>query len=373
MAVCVIPVCLSKTTSRNVWKARKHASPGYSRLKTGHFHLTHTTLQTTATSLWHTIKAHANRIATRTWCQQFLPRGEGRGQWDDKGHRGSCRDENSREACGTRTAHSGGWDGASPGDHGGCACVFPRCVRTAASFVLIEWRRLCLDWRHSSVAYKCFADNVPLVIDHELVRGSERSVLSILNTGLDINGTDGLRICRELAQESHAVANRREELMKKLERTSFTSEELLKIGVWADIRWYDCIASYAHTGRLFAILPMFPRRSDCAATYATSRILRFLAATFLQLVLHAGRGYEITNQMIMYHKNPILHIPWHPLLAFKNCALLRLCAFLWLLCIFTSSIRPYIGSLSRTSRASDQSHNRFISLSSCAPAVECYC
>ena len=81
------------------------------------------------------------------------------------------------------------------------------------------------------MAYKCFADNVPLVIDHELVCGSERSVLSILNTGLDINGTDGLRIYRELAQESHAVANRREELTKKLERTSFASEELLKIGV----------------------------------------------------------------------------------------------------------------------------------------------
>ena len=142
--------------------------------------------------------------------------------------------------------------------------------------------------------------------------------------------------------------------------------------VWV-YHWYDCIASYAHTGRLFAILPMFPRRSDCAATSATSHISRFLVATFLQPGLHASRGYEFTSQTIMYHKNPVLHIPWHPLLAFKNCALLRLCTFLRLLHVFTISIRLYIGSLPQTLRALDQSHNWFISISSCVPAVKCYC
>jgi hypothetical protein len=48
------------------------------------------------------------------------------------------------------------------------------------------------------VAYKRFADNVPLAIDHELVRGVERGILSIMNAGLGINGPDGLRICKEL-------------------------------------------------------------------------------------------------------------------------------------------------------------------------------
>lgn len=72
---------------------------------------------------------------------------------------------------------------------------------------------------------------MPLAIDHELVRGIERSVSSILNTGLGINSTDGLKICRELAQESHTVANRREELTKKLARMNIASEELLKIGL----------------------------------------------------------------------------------------------------------------------------------------------
>jgi Dynamin GTPase effector domain len=72
---------------------------------------------------------------------------------------------------------------------------------------------------------------VPLAIDHELVCGVERSVLSILNTGLGINGPDGLRICKELAEEKPNIANRREEFTKKLERLTVASEELLKIGL----------------------------------------------------------------------------------------------------------------------------------------------
>jgi hypothetical protein len=81
------------------------------------------------------------------------------------------------------------------------------------------------------VAYKRYVDNVPLAIDHELVRGIERGLLSILNTGLGINGPDGFRTCKELAQESPSVANRREELTKKLERLNVASQELLKIGM----------------------------------------------------------------------------------------------------------------------------------------------
>ena len=74
-------------------------------------------------------------------------------------------------------------------------------------------------------------DNVPLAIDYELVRGVDRSILSILNCGLGISGPDGLRICTELAQENPGVANRRKEYTKKLERLNIASEELLKIGL----------------------------------------------------------------------------------------------------------------------------------------------
>lgn len=81
------------------------------------------------------------------------------------------------------------------------------------------------------VAYKRFADNIPLAIDHELVRGITRNILSILNTGLGINGRDGLRICKELAQENPRVSSLREELRKKLERLDDASQELLKVGL----------------------------------------------------------------------------------------------------------------------------------------------
>ncbi|KAF8885931.1 hypothetical protein BD779DRAFT_643686 [Infundibulicybe gibba] len=42
------------------------------------------------------------------------------------------------------------------------------------------------------VAYKRFADNVPLAIDYELVRGTERGVLAALYEGLGINGPEDI-------------------------------------------------------------------------------------------------------------------------------------------------------------------------------------
>ncbi|KAG5651890.1 hypothetical protein H0H81_007047 [Sphagnurus paluster] len=80
------------------------------------------------------------------------------------------------------------------------------------------------------VAYKRFADNVPLAIDHELVYGIERGVLQVLNGGLGINSIEGHRICKDLAQENPTIAGRREELTKKLERMHAASRQLLQIG-----------------------------------------------------------------------------------------------------------------------------------------------
>jgi len=81
------------------------------------------------------------------------------------------------------------------------------------------------------VAYKRFVDNVPLAIDQELVRGIERDILPTLTGGLGIHGPDGIRICRDLSQESPNIAGRREELMKKLERLEKASEELLRVDI----------------------------------------------------------------------------------------------------------------------------------------------
>ncbi|SJL13186.1 uncharacterized protein ARMOST_16625 [Armillaria ostoyae] len=80
------------------------------------------------------------------------------------------------------------------------------------------------------VAYKRFADNVPLAIDYDLVRGLQRGLLGTLSERLGIYGSNGQAICKEFAQESPQIAGRREELMKKLERLQSASEELLITG-----------------------------------------------------------------------------------------------------------------------------------------------
>ncbi|KAJ7057470.1 P-loop containing nucleoside triphosphate hydrolase protein [Mycena amicta] len=79
------------------------------------------------------------------------------------------------------------------------------------------------------VAYKRVTDNIPLAIDYELVRGVGRDLLPLLYNNLGVGGKEGDRICRELAQESPSVANKREELSKKMERLETASQELVRI------------------------------------------------------------------------------------------------------------------------------------------------
>lgn len=78
-----------------------------------------------------------------------------------------------------------------------------------------------------AVAYKRFADNVPLAVDVELVRGVESNLLPVLYASLGINGANGDAICKELAQENRKVADRRAELTNKLERLEAGELELL--------------------------------------------------------------------------------------------------------------------------------------------------
>ena len=53
----------------------------------------------------------------------------------------------------------------------------------------------------------------------------------MLNTGLGINGPDGIQISKELAQENPRVSNLREEMRKRLERLSDANQELLRVGL----------------------------------------------------------------------------------------------------------------------------------------------
>ncbi|KAF9258347.1 P-loop containing nucleoside triphosphate hydrolase protein [Marasmius fiardii PR-910] len=79
------------------------------------------------------------------------------------------------------------------------------------------------------VAYKRFADNVPLVVDYELVQGLERNLLEVLLQKLKIHSASGAQICKEFAQENSVIANRREELTTRLERLKSASRELMKM------------------------------------------------------------------------------------------------------------------------------------------------
>jgi GTP-binding protein EngB required for normal cell division len=80
------------------------------------------------------------------------------------------------------------------------------------------------------VSYKRFSDNIPLAIDSELVLavGGE-SLMSTIFAGLGLGGSKSHQICRDLAQEHPSTASRREELMKKLDRLTSASQELLSI------------------------------------------------------------------------------------------------------------------------------------------------
>lgn len=82
-----------------------------------------------------------------------------------------------------------------------------------------------------SVAYKRFADNIPLAIDLELVRGLESGVHSTLCTDVGVSGPNATSICQKFAGEFPAVARDRADLLKKLERLESASKELLYFGV----------------------------------------------------------------------------------------------------------------------------------------------
>ncbi|KAG6333571.1 hypothetical protein ID866_5520 [Astraeus odoratus] len=81
------------------------------------------------------------------------------------------------------------------------------------------------------VAYKRFVDMVPMAIDHEMVLGLERGLDGTLRNGLRLSGEDAQERCAALLQEPAAVASRRHEVMKKLERLREARKELSRLSV----------------------------------------------------------------------------------------------------------------------------------------------
>ncbi|KAH6910213.1 P-loop containing nucleoside triphosphate hydrolase protein [Coprinopsis sp. MPI-PUGE-AT-0042] len=80
------------------------------------------------------------------------------------------------------------------------------------------------------VAYKRFTDNVPLAIDHEFVCGIKQDILPTMLSRLGLHGPEGHRICKDLAQESPQIADRRMDLEKKIERLETASSQLMNVG-----------------------------------------------------------------------------------------------------------------------------------------------
>ncbi|KAI6010933.1 P-loop containing nucleoside triphosphate hydrolase protein [Pisolithus orientalis] len=81
------------------------------------------------------------------------------------------------------------------------------------------------------VAYKRFVDMVPLAIDYEMVRGLERGLDEALLDGLQVTGADAHERCAAMLQEPAAIASKRQELSKKLERLRAARTELKRLTV----------------------------------------------------------------------------------------------------------------------------------------------
>jgi hypothetical protein len=81
------------------------------------------------------------------------------------------------------------------------------------------------------VAYKRFADMVPLAIDYEIVRGLHKGIEQALLDGLSLTGPDAHMRCQLMVQEHSNVSSKRTELQKKLDRLHAASLELRKLFV----------------------------------------------------------------------------------------------------------------------------------------------
>ncbi|KIJ13505.1 hypothetical protein PAXINDRAFT_81017 [Paxillus involutus ATCC 200175] len=79
------------------------------------------------------------------------------------------------------------------------------------------------------VAYKRFADMVPIAVDHEIVLGLEQNIDKALQEGLQITGPDGYKRCQNMLQELTSVASRRQDVQKKLERLQAARQELKRL------------------------------------------------------------------------------------------------------------------------------------------------
>lgn len=79
------------------------------------------------------------------------------------------------------------------------------------------------------MAYKRFADNVPKVIDEQLVLGIARGLQDALATGLGLDLHDAHERCSKWLAEPPRVAEKREKLVARQKRLLAAQDELLDV------------------------------------------------------------------------------------------------------------------------------------------------
>jgi len=103
-------------------------------------------------------------------------------------------------------------------------------VRTVyPNFKREEWSDLIRTLFLPSVAYKCFVDTVPTAIDEEAIRGLERNLEQTLRDGLQLTAPDAHERCALMLQEFPAIATKRKEITRKLERLQAAKVELRQL------------------------------------------------------------------------------------------------------------------------------------------------
>lgn len=68
-----------------------------------------------------------------------------------------------------------------------------------------------------------------MAIDYELVQGGELDVFRLLWNQLDLDSPNAQKMCDDYAQEATQIADKREELNKKLERLTEAAHHLFRI------------------------------------------------------------------------------------------------------------------------------------------------
>jgi hypothetical protein len=79
------------------------------------------------------------------------------------------------------------------------------------------------------VAFKRFVDNIPMIVDYELLKGLDRTLTNALFQGLQVAGQDAHERASRYLQENPNVIQRRDTLEQDLEKFKAALADLQNI------------------------------------------------------------------------------------------------------------------------------------------------